>query len=319
MQTRAGQPQSSSTGAVLPLSGTLTAALSWTTHVAVLDDYLRSHTMSEVILRALGDIPLKERISTLRGAVSKQPANPDAWLNACLKPHHGKTYAGPQPVMHGPPSKMPRIDNHAGTEPAMVAHTGRNQQTTCASAAVKLADTPSEIEISNPQRSLWAMSPKKSMLIPDRVKELYAASGNKSAYVKIIYNQLDPLRLQRYAEMSPAVQYHIAMSVMLNPIAWASVSDYVTQCMLVYSRLQNPDVGDCPVSGSICQETRLVIVHVNAGIGDGHIAVHAALVMLKKIRPTTVFSVKSVHSFGNEDDDGCIEKSVIAKLHSTSS
>ena len=103
MQSWAGQHQTGTSGAVLPLSSTLTAALSWTTHVAVLDEYLRSHSVSQVILKALGDIPLNDRISILRGTVSKQPANPDAWLNACLKRHHGKTYSGPQPVMHGSP------------------------------------------------------------------------------------------------------------------------------------------------------------------------------------------------------------------------
>ena len=317
MQTRAGQPQSSSTNAVLPLSTTLTAALSWTTHVAALDDYLRGSRVSEVILKGLGDIPLPERISILRGTVNKQPTNPDAWLNACLKRHHATKYAGPQPVMHGPPLKKLCIDHLAGVEPVkgpLLTH--RIQQTTCASAEVQVAGPSSEFGGSSPQRSLWAMSPKRSMLIPDWVKELYAASGNKSQYVKIIYIQLDPLRLQRYAELSPAVQYHIAMSVMLNPIAWVNVSDYVAQCMLVYSRLENPDLVESPVSGLQCPDIRLIIVHVNAGIGDGHISVHAALVMLKKLRPTTVFTVKSVYSFGNEAEDGCIEKAVIAKLHS---
>ena len=147
MQTWAGQHQSGTPVAVLPLSSTLTAALSWTTHVGVLDDYLLSHSVSEVILMALGDIPLKDRISILRGTVSKQPANPDAWLNACLKRHHGKTYSGPQPVMHGPPLKMPRIDNNAETEQMKAANPARHQQTSCASSAIKLADTPADIDM----------------------------------------------------------------------------------------------------------------------------------------------------------------------------
>ena len=317
MQSRPVRAQSSSTNSAAPLSATLTAALSWTTNVAALDDYLRSSMVSESILKGLADIPLKERISILRGTVNKQPTNPDSWLHACIKRYQATKYTGPQPVMHGPPLKKVCIDHLTGVEPVTVPLLPHLiQQTSSGSAEVQMAGPSSELAGSSPQRSLWAMSPKRALLIPAWVQELHAASGNKSQYVKIIYNQLDPLRLQRFSELSPAVQYHIAMSVMLTPIAWANASDYVAQCMMVYSRLENPGLLESPMIGLQCPDIRLIIVHVNAGIGDGHISVHAALVMLKKIRPATVFTVKSVYSFCHEAEDGDIEKAVIARLKS---
>ena len=77
------------------------------------------------------------------------------------------------------------------------------------------------------------------------MRELRASLASKTNFMRILYQQFDPLRLQQFNELPANIQYHMGMSIMRNRIAWRRVSDYVQQSILVSTscRLRLRQVG----------------------------------------------------------------------------
>ena len=204
-----------------------------------------TNQVSPDILRMLAQLPLNERQSIMRGTVAKQPTHPESWLQACIKRYHARQTAVPKLELPGPPCKTPRTGNTAlaVNEPTLpVEPQSPNTRTTETPRQPEVVSTPSS---GSSARTGWLVSPKtsKDVIVPTWVQEMHSASGSKSAFMREVYKHLDPLRLQRFTELPPTTQFNIGMSVLLNPMAWGGVSEYVQQCMTVHSQLKSSRAG----------------------------------------------------------------------------
>ena len=276
-----------------------------------------TNQVSPDILRMLAQLPLNERQSIMRGTVAKQPTHPESWLQACIKRYHARQTAVPKLELPGPPCKTPRTGNTAlaVNEPTLpVEPQSPNTRTTETPRQPEVVSTPTS---GSSTRTGWLVSPKtsKDVIVPTWVQEMHSASGSKSAFMREVYKHLDPLRLQRFTELPPTTQYNIGMSVLFNPMAWGGVSEYVQQCMTVHSQLENPRAQAAGIAHLSRQTIPLVIVHVGAGIGDGHLVLHAAMSMMSKIRPDVTFSVVSIHCFNDDVSVQSLEQAVSTKMN----
>jgi hypothetical protein len=300
------------------LSTVLTLATQWTTGEETLDQYVRDTRFSETTLSGLAQLPLNERRNILRSTVKKQPTHPDSWLNACITASKKKNSSPqPAPQMHVPPLKHQRVDSpSAACLPlAVQGQIGSLQMKTLAQASDQLTAPPVLHPIA---KNLWpAASPSKALVVPDWVRHAHSVSDNKSAFVQALYQQLDPLRFELFTKLPPTMQLHLGMSVIVNPLAWGNVNEHLKQCLRVLDELQNPNAMANQAVTLQRREVRLVIVHNGAGIGDGHIVLHAALSIVQKLRTDIAFTIVKIYSFGSGVNGFAVEKHVVAGMGSS--